>query len=317
MTAGRVDPAAGDWRGPRRPYDLVKEFIVALVAVSLLTVVLALLFSSPNEKGVTLEQWAQKAPNDFIATTVSELAGTSTSASYGPPYNHSSTGQQIGPLHLQKWAGVRIPVDPARDFVISPLRTMTADAAVQAAVRRYEAAPAAQQDQWAGAYADALSKAPEGDPAQVAAGDYGPVPAMASGLLGLAQSGALDSQLVNAGTGFYQADYTKPLLFLADGGYLADLAQAQHLSGNQWGMMNETGNFPGQPWLWLYTFWYQVRPFSTSTNADALVWGLMMLLSLALVLVPFIPGVRSIPRRLPLYRLVWRSYYREHGAPRR
>ena len=41
-------------------------------------------------------------------------------------------------------------------------------------------------------------------------------------------------------------------------------------------MMNETGNYPGQPWMWLYTFWYQVKPFSTSDNADALVWGLMM-----------------------------------------
>ncbi len=25
-------------------------------------------------------------------------------------------------------------------------------------------------------------------------------------------------------------------------------------------MMNETGNYPGQPWMWLYTFWYQVPP---------------------------------------------------------
>ena len=31
-------------------------------------------------------------------------------------------------------------------------------------------------------------------------------------------------------------------------------------------MMNETGNYPGQAWLWLYTFWYQVPPFSTSTQ---------------------------------------------------
>ena len=45
-------------------------------------------------------------------------------------------------------------------------------------------------------------------------------------------------------------------------------------------MMNETGNYPGQPWMWLYTFWYQVKPFSTSDNADAQVWALMMLLTL-------------------------------------
>jgi hypothetical protein len=108
----------------------------------------------------------------------------------------------------------------------------------------------------------------------------------------------------------YQTDYTKPLLFLADGGYLEDQALAEHLGGNQWGMMNETGRYPGQAWLWLYTFWYQIRPFSTSDNADALVWGLMMLLSLVLVFVPVIPGLRALPRRLGVHRLIWRDHDR-------
>ncbi len=40
-------------------------------------------------------------------------------------------------------------------------------------------------------------------------------------------------------------------------------------------MMNETGSYPGQVWLWLYTFWYQVPPFNTSVNADAQIWALM------------------------------------------
>ena len=75
--------------------------------------------------------------------------------------------------------------------------------------------------------------------------------------------------------------------------------------------MNETGNYPGQAWLWLYTFWYQVAPFNHSGNADALVWGTMLVLSLAFVLTPFIPGVRSIPRLVPVYRLVWRQHYKE------
>ena len=33
-------------------------------------------------------------------------------------------------------------------------------------------------------------------------------------------------------------------------------------------MMNETGNYPGQTWLWLYSMWYQVPPFNTAPNAD-------------------------------------------------
>ena len=47
-----------------------------------------------------------------------------------------------------------------------------------------------------------------------------------------------------------------------------------------------------------------------SDNADALVWALMMVLSAALVLVPFIPGVRAIPKATRVYRLIWRDHYR-------
>ena len=85
------------------------------------------------------------------------------------------------------------------------------------------------------------------------------------------------------------------------------------LQGPQWGMMNETGNYPGQAWLWLYTMWYQVAPFNTSSNGDVLVWALMMLLTLGLLLVPFIPGVRSVPRLVPVYKLIWRDHYRNLG----
>jgi hypothetical protein len=40
----------------------------------------------------------------------------------------------------------------------------------------------------------------------------------------------------------------------------------------------------------------------------------MMLLTLALILVPFIPGLRSIPRLVPIYRLIWRDHYRRLAA---
>jgi hypothetical protein len=75
-------------------------------------------------------------------------------------------------------------------------------------------------------------------------------------------------------------------------------------------MMNETGNYPGQAWLWLYTFWYQIPPFSTSSNADILVLAVMIILTAGLTLMPFIPGLRSIPRRSRVYRLIWREHYR-------
>jgi hypothetical protein len=74
--------------------------------------------------------------------------------------------------------------------------------------------------------------------------------------------------------------------------------------------MNETGGYPGSAWLWLYTFWYQIPPFSTSSNADILVLAVMIILTAGLTLMPFIPGLRSIPRRSRVYRLIWREHYR-------
>ncbi|WP_035805738.1 hypothetical protein [Kitasatospora mediocidica] len=302
---------------PTRPYDLIKEVTIAMVLVAALTAGLAALFSSPDERPVTLGSWSRTASADFTATAVSELDGTSTTAQYGPPYNHTpGAGQKIGPLGLQRLAGVRIPIDTADDFVIQPLRQAPEPPAVTDALAAWSAAPANQQQAWASAYSDALGKAPNGDPAQVAPGGYGPVPVLTSRLLQLAQSGALDGELLTEGGQFYQTDYTRPLLFLGDGTYFANLAQAQHLAGDQWGMMNETGNYPGQAWLWLYTFWYQIEPFKSSGNADALVWALMALLSVALVLVPFIPGIRSIPRWTRVHRLIWRDYYRTQQPPR-
>ena len=104
---------------------------------------------------------------------------------------------------------------------------------------------------------------------------------------------------------------------MADGELLEKLAKEQHLLGDQWGMMNETGSYPGQAWLWLYAFWYQIEPFKSSTNADLLVMLVMAVLSLAFICIPFIPGIRSIPRRIPMYRLIWREHYRGSSAPPR
>jgi hypothetical protein len=308
----RADEAryAAPWTGGYRRYDLVKEFTVALGVMLLLTIGLAIAFSSPDRKAISLRDWATNAPNDFVVTTVAELDGTSGTATYGAPYIDDPTaGQKLGPVPLQRFGGVREPVDTAHDFVLGPLATVTGDADLTSALSHFNTAGAEQQQAWATTYADALDKAPDNDPAKVPDGDYGPVPVLTTKLLDLARSGGLDGQLLSSG-GFYQTDYTKPLLFLADGSYLEDQARAEHLGGDQWGMMNETGRYPGQAWLWLYTFWYQIPPFSSSDNADALVWALMMVLSLALILVPFIPGLRSLPRHLGIHRLIWRDHYR-------
>ena len=297
------------WRGRTRDYDLVKEFVIALLVVTVLTVALAALFSSPDEKQITLSTWSRSSPSDFLLTAATELDGTSGTATYGAPYTHTpDAAQKLGPISLQNVAGVTHPIDTVHDFVIGPLSGVPADANLALALRTWSTAGADQQQKWAAAYDDAITKA-EGDSSKVAEGTYGPAPVLLDGLLRMAQSGGLDGALLSQKQ-FFQTDYTKPLLFIADGAFLEDQARAQHLGGDQWGMMNETGSYPGQAWLWLYTFWYQVEPFKSSPNADVLVWGLMAVLSLVFVLVPFIPGVRSIPRWVPVHRLIWRDYYR-------
>ncbi|MDQ1642438.1 MAG: hypothetical protein QOJ90_1789 [Actinomycetota bacterium] len=315
---GTRDVAAEPWRGLNRRYDIVKEFAVALTVVSLLTVALSALWSSPDEKAITLQRWATAAPADFVATASAELDGSSGTASYGAPYvDLKGAGQSIGPINLQKWAGVRIPVDPARQFVVVPLRT-SLDPSVSGALAQWDGASGTQQVAWAAAFNAALGKAPDGDPAKVATGDYGPVPQMTAALLRQAQSGALDGPLALGGR-FFQTDYTTSTLFLADGTYLEDQAVKEHLAGDQSGMMNETGAYPGQEWLWLYTFWYQIKPFSSEANswganADAIIWALMAVLSLGFILLPYIPGLRSLPRWVPVHRLIWREWYRSRST---
>jgi hypothetical protein len=301
----RHTPDSHDY--PTRRYDLVKEFVIALAIMTGLSLVLAGVFSSPDDKAITMASWATGDPADVVATATGELAGTTTSATYGAPYNHASEGQSVLGLKLQKWGGVGIPVNSA-DLVLQPLQHVQ-DPNVQKALAQWQSASSQQQTDWATAYGDALAKAPNGDQTKVAPGDYGPVPVLTLGFLSVARSGGLEGALTSAGT-FYGTDQTRAMLLLSDGAYLEDQAVADHLGGDQWGMMNEVGNYPGQPWMWLYTFWYQVKPFSTSENADTQVWALMMLLTVALMLVPWIPGLRSIPRLIPVHRLIWRDHYR-------
>jgi hypothetical protein len=310
-TAPAPVAVAAGWTGPTRRYDIVKEFTIAFAVVTVLTILLSLLFSSPDDRSVTFQRWAKADPTDFVTTALSQLDGTSGTATYGPPYNTvSGAGQKIGPIALQSGMGVQIPINTPDDFVLKPLAALAPPGtAAYAGLQAWNAATPKQQAAWTTAYSDALAKA--GDVTKVPPGPYGPVPAMMNGMYIAATTGALDAVLTSGGN-FFQTDYTKPLLFLADGSYLPNLAQAQHLAGDQWGMMNETGNWPGQPWLWLYTFWYQIKPFSTSGNADALVWSVMAILSLALVCVPFIPALRSLPRYLGVHRLIWRDWYRDH-----
>jgi Cytochrome b(N-terminal)/b6/petB len=295
-------------------FDIVKELSIMTGVGLALVVVFAAVFSSPDEKALTLRSVAASDPLGFTTVALSELAGTSAIAQYGPPYNtNSGSVQSVGPLSPQQIAGVSLPIDTAQVYVVGPLGTVD-NSAVKSALATFTAAGASTQSGWEDAYAKALDKADgtldanghlnvSSDPS------FGPLPTMFNSLLDMARSGGLDGYLLTVDGKFYQTDFTKPLLFLSEKA-LPDRASQLNLQGDQWGMMNSAGGYPGQAWLWLYTFWYQVPggPYN-GPNADIAVWLTMAVLTLILIILPYIPGLNRLPRYLGIYRLIWRSHY--------
>jgi hypothetical protein len=302
------------WRGPTRRYDILKEGTIAVVVALALTFTMAGLLSSPDDPPVTVASWAKVAPADFLATAASELNGTSLTATYGPPYNTNGTPQSEW-FASANWAGVRQPIDPAQSFVITPLtQAAPLNPAVKAALAVYQAAPASLQTRWATNYLNAVAKVKfvNGVPVVPKAND-GPVPVMLAAELALARSGSIDTDLL-AQRQFYGTDFTRPLLFMEDGQYYANLAAADHLTGDQWGVMNETGSYPGQPWLWLYQLWYHIPGWDNSANVDLIAIYMTGAATLLLLFIPFIPGLRDIPRWIPVHRLIWRDWNQKTAA---
>jgi hypothetical protein len=311
-TKFRPDVDAPEWRGGHTPYDIIKEGTIAVLVISLATVLLAVVFGSPDVPAITIKSWSNAAPLDFATTALSELNGTSLTASYGAPYNvqPASASQALGPLKLEYWVGVHIPINTANDFVVDPLRALPNQPVLDKKLSTWTNASTSTRANWVNHYTKAAASMKFVDgKVTVQTSKAGPLPVMINDLTQMARSGALDQALLTGDT-FYSTDYTQSLLFISDGSYLSNVATKQHLQGEQWGVMNETGSYPGQAWLWLYTFWYQVSPFNSSGNGDILVLAVMILLTAGLTFMPFIPGLRSIPRWSRVYRLIWREHYR-------
>ena len=155
----REDETYREWKGARRPYDILKEATIALGVVVALTLTLTILFSSPDDPPSTIQQWSRTDPVDFVATATTELDGSSATGGYGPPYNHNGNGQNIAFIHPQKWLGVSHPINTPEDFVLTPLRSMAGQPALQTALLSYRAAPASTQTKWTTAYEKALAHA--------------------------------------------------------------------------------------------------------------------------------------------------------------
>ena len=191
---------------------LVRETVLATLAMLALAVLLTAVFSSPDERPVTIAQWASADRYDFLTTAASELDATSETARSGPPYVAGAGESLVAGFSPQRLAGVRIPVDPARDFVLAPLAAAAAgDQKLTSALHRYARAPQPTRHAWLKEYKAGLDYA-RGDvlgSMRLPPGPYGPLPTLMARLLTLARSGALDGMLT-AGTGCTEATTRSP-----------------------------------------------------------------------------------------------------------
>jgi hypothetical protein len=296
---------------PLKPYDLLREGLTVFVIIALIVIALAGIFSSPDYPPVRSEDVANLQPIAFLKTSASFLAGTSGLDGYGPPYtNDPASAQRVFGIAPANWFGVRIPIDPAQDFVLTPLERASAlEPALGEALQTYKNAAADQQAAWMKAYLDALDNAQvQNGQVQLGAGDYGPVATMMDGMLRLGRGGLLEGALESSARLPYTLDFTRSLLFFQDD-VDASVASSLDMTGDQWGISHETGNYPGAWWLWPYTFLYQVPSIAASDNADLLIGLAMMVIFLLLVLTPFLPVWKRVPRWLHVYRLIWRDWY--------
>ncbi len=297
---------------PTKPYDLLREGLIVLLVVAVAVAALAAAFGSPDYPPVTAREVARTEPVAFLKRVAGYLAGTSGLQSYGPPYtNDRDDAQRVLGLAPANLLGVTIPIDARNDFVLEPLAQLAVvDSAVGRALTAYRAATEAQQTAWAAHYRQALDSARVADGSvQLPAGDYGPVPALMDGMLGMARAGFMEGALDPARSQPYALDNTNALLFL-QGDIENRVAGRLDMQGGQWGISHETGNYPGAWWLWPYTFLYQVPAIANSPNVDALVGAIMGGFFALLVLLPVIPGLNRLPEAVPVYRVIWRDWYR-------
>jgi hypothetical protein len=299
------------------PYDLVKELTIGIAAVGVIVLLLSIFLSTPDVPALTAKKVDSSAPMLIVQTALQDLSQQDAISTYGPPYNAGLDNiQKVGRFAPQSWSGVSIPVQSAKDEVIQPLSRITnlVPSLVQP-LYQWNHAGSKQQTAWVTAVQNVLNKSKIGhNQLQLPNAQntiYGPVPALLNGYLQLSQTGLLESAIDGTGP-MPLTNRTKSLLLLqdenlADGQYATKLG----LTGDQWGIMKETGNYPGAVWLWYYTLLYHIPPYNNSDATDLLVVMTVAVMTLLLMFIPFIPGLRSIPRWIKIYRLIWRDFYKE------
>lgn len=270
-----------------------------LVAGAVLAVIvgLAAVLGSPNWPRDQIATTASADPGGSVLAFTQELDGTASS--------WGNTGE----------AGKA----PDQLFVLGPVRTFAPllGSAASAAVDRYEQASPEQQHAWASAYDDALmtitpqasggmggmetTASPDASKLGTLRGDFGPVPELTQASLRLAEGGYLDMYLVGQMPG-HSLHLTT--IWLYDEPQMLNTAVNEGLTDDQWGMVKERGFAIGPWYLALPAVVHVLLPGGESGLGFTLWNGALALVFL--LAVPLLPGLRSLPQRLRLYRLIYR-----------
>jgi hypothetical protein len=263
--------------------------------------VVAAIVGSPNWPRDTIAGVSTADPGGAALAFAQELDGTASSAQ-----------------NAQEWG----MGDPSQVFVVNPLQQYAPllGTEVQNALATYTAASTDQQQQWANKYDQALGTlmpqsgggsmggmggaaptSPDYTKIDTLQGDFGPVPTLVKADVQLAQGGYLELylQAVDPGHAFHLTN-----IWLYDHPHLLNTAVAEGLTDDQWGMVKERG-FAVGPWYLFIPAVIHVKLPNGSTGPGFVLDNLVFAFFL-LFLVPLVPGLRSLPKFLKLYRFIYR-----------
>jgi len=141
-------------------------------------------------------------------------------------------------------------------------------------------------------------------------GDFGPVPTLVKADVQLAQSGHLEQYLEG-----HEPGHTMHLvtIWLYDHPKMLNDAVANGLTDDQWGMVKERDYNVG-PWYLIIPSIIHVKLPGGVTGTGFVLWNLAVALFFIFVL-PLVPGLRSLPRLLRLYRVFARYQARGEEIP--
>jgi len=286
-----TEPAAAGLVTQHVRHGYWKYPIIAL-ALAVVLGVLGVFAGSPNSPRATIAATSRQDPGGAALAFTQELASTSASAG-----NQKEFG--LGP--------------PGQMFVIGPLGSFAPllGGNVAAALAAWRAATASQQAAWANNYLMALGKitpsSMEGGMATAMSPDYskigrlhgnfGPVPALVKADVQLAQGGHLEQYLEGRDPGHTLHLVT---IWLYDHPKMLNDAVANGLTDDQWGMVKERG-YPVGPWYLIIPAIIHVKLPQGVTGTGFVLWNLLVALIFIFAL-PLVPGIRSLPRKLRLYR---------------